>query len=357
MEVRAAVIDTGSQWSAGCRTDSRGVGDVDSDGGSVVLVPEGIAQSVLRIQAAFQVEQFLCSGIGAVELLGGRMQLVGEVISATVFDHCCDQFARPHADSIESVGARSLLVIQHKCKGLAPRPREQGAGIALGMPDGDIDDVDPMPLQDLGYGGRASLEVLDGNEIFLQDVGRGRALQRLQFGDAVARLVVAPMHDALREHERIDEEFTAPLAKGRFRNRPHDVFLHQMPAALPLQPGGRRDRAVRLAPSGRTHADKVGCVNVGIVEHGRRIVADVLPEESRVAVQGHLHAAAFDAAIFSELEFRFDDHAERAVASDAAVEDLSVLRRSGVDYFAADQHDADGSNRQHQRAQSDVAAM
>jgi hypothetical protein len=60
--------------------------------------------------------------------------------------------------------------------------------------DGDVDDVHVVARQHGSHAAHEAVELVDGDEVLLQDVGVLLPRRRLQLGDVVARLVVAPHH-------------------------------------------------------------------------------------------------------------------------------------------------------------------
>ena len=262
-----------------------GLGAVEP--GTVVLVPEHVGEAEVGIDLPLQREQVPGARIGAMELLDGRMRLVRQVVGAADRERRVDQLAGPDADPALRVLARALLVIQDEGEGLARRPAEHRLGVGHRMADRDVERIDPVPAQDLLHPRHEVVELLDRHEVLLQHVGAVHPARRLELGDVVAGLVVAPVHLLAEIEQRVDELLAPLLAERRLRDRPEEVLVQRIGARLRLQPGRGRRPVLGLDPGDRAHRLVVRRVQVGVVKHRFRIVAHRVAEMRPVLGERH----------------------------------------------------------------------
>ena len=214
-----------------------------------------------------------------------------------------------------------------------------------------------MPVQNVRHPAHELVEPVDRNEVLLQDVGRGPARHRLELLDVVARLVVAPFDPLTAEQDRIEH-----VASQRPSARPVGDDAHpQTIAPVALIPGHQAvldgDRLVGPDVGGGADGVVRAGIDVGVVEDHIAMTADVGLEVLAVGAQRHDLAPALDAHVVGEPERGLDDHAQRAVAADGAVEDLRVLGGAGPDQPPVGEHDADRPDRLDQRPLADVAPV
>ena len=119
---------------------------------------------------------------------------------------------------------------------------------------------------------------------------------------------------------------------------------------LRQRPGGTRKRHA-------AHQREVIRIQRRTVHHGIRVGGDVRGEEPAVGGQWHDLRAPFEALVVGQAQRRLDDHAQRAIAADRAVEKFAVAGRAGVDDGAIGQRQPDRRHARHDGPLPDIAAM
>ena len=122
------------------------------------------------IDSPFQREELLGARVGPAELLGGRLDLVRQVIRPANSESRVYHLARPHAHGFTFRRLDSLLVVHDEREGLCFRPGEQGARILLGVTDRHVENVGAMTREDARHLRDELIEALDRNEVLLQHV-------------------------------------------------------------------------------------------------------------------------------------------------------------------------------------------
>src|SRR6266568_2660024 len=137
----------------------------------VVPVPQLVPKAVVRIHAALEGEELRGARVGAAELRLGRVDLVGQVVGSAERQRRVDQLAGPDADFLAFRLGHALLVVHDERERLLLRPRQQGAGVLLGVTDRDVEHVDAMAPEDARHTRDELVEARDRDEVLLEHVG------------------------------------------------------------------------------------------------------------------------------------------------------------------------------------------
>ncbi|NJM40552.1 MAG: hypothetical protein HC853_07180 [Anaerolineae bacterium] len=331
---------------------------------------DGTTTMAVMYQAALRegiraVTQFGCNAMllrmGLEKGLQAVLQAVQRQARPVIGKQALAQLARgdlaqPHRDAVGFV-ARALLVVDDEGKGLAACPRQQRAGVGMRVAHGDVHRVDVVAFEDLGHLRHEFLEALGRHEVLLQHVGGVLARRRLELGDVVAGFVVAPVHDLVAVGQRIDQVLAPPLAQRRAGDGPAQVVVQRVGGIALVQPPRLGGRALGFDPGDAAQAVELGRVQVGVVEDGLRVIADLVLEVAQVLRGAHLGGQALQAVVVGQVELGFGDHADAAVAADRGEEQFAVDRARGVLHGGVGQHQFDCTHRMHDRPEADVAAV
>ncbi len=248
----------------------------------VVRIPEQIPELVGRIQPALEGEELLGTRIRLGELGRGRLRLIRQIIGAANREDAVQQLAGPHPHRITRRLIGSLLVVHDERKDFPRSPGEQRNGVGKGVSDRDVDDIDPVSLKDRSHGRNERVESSHRNEVLLQHVRRGRARARLELRDVITRLVISPHYRVTSEDDRVDHVLADPFSGWCLGNDPVHHAIEPVGPIRGYEPlVNRRRRSCR--PEGRRVDGRVVVrVNVGVVKHGARGVANMIHEVAAV---------------------------------------------------------------------------
>ena len=137
----------------------------------IVRVPQRVPELVARVQPALEREELVRARIGRGELRRGGVRLVGQVVGAAQAQHLLDQLAGPGAHLRPRRDVGLLLVVDHEREHLVGGPGEERDGVGQGVPDGDVDHVDPVRAEHPPHPGNPVVEPLHRDEVLLQHVG------------------------------------------------------------------------------------------------------------------------------------------------------------------------------------------
>src|SRR5438128_10621977 len=87
------------------------------------------------------------------------------------------------------------------------------------------------------------------------------------------------------------------------------------------------------------------------------MVANVIEKVALVISRGHRLSVTFDLHVIGQLERRLDNHPERTIATDDAVEHICVLSWARLDDRTVGQHNLQRPHRKHHWTKSDVTSV